>query len=297
MSRLQLPIPAVHSSRQDTTAEAADLQSRLLVHLGQLVRPRHARWDGIGLLTVRTLIRDWFAGLGPVEEQHFEERGVAGVNLILRLPGLCPDREPVLVGAHYDAAIHCPGADDNATGVATLLELGRALAQRPALRPVWLVAFDQEESGLLGSRALASTLQASGQRLRLMLSLEMLGYTSAQQRYPIPAMRHLYGERGDFIAVVGNARAARPLLTLWRALGRSVPTRLLPVLAAGRQLPVTRRSDHSPFWDAGYDAAMVTDTSFLRNPHYHQPSDTIASLDLPFHAAVTRGIEAAIRAL
>ncbi len=289
--------PAPSSTGAGLATAPQDLQARLLHHLNQLVHPRHASWDAIGLLGVRTAIREVLGRYGAVEDQAFEDRGVAGHNLILRLPGLHPEREPLLLGAHYDAAIHCPGADDNATGVATLLELGRALAERPSPRPVWLVAFDQEESGLHGSRALARRLQAEGQRLHLMLSLEMLGYTSTQQRYPLAAMRHLYGERGDFIAVVGNARAALPMLTLWRSLARSVPTKLLPVLAGGQQLPVTRRSDHSPFWDAGYNAVMVTDTSFLRNPNYHQPSDTIASLDLPFHAAVTRGLEAAIHAL
>jgi hypothetical protein len=298
MSRPQLiapPAPAWAGAARP--AAPADLEGRLLHHLHNLVRPRHPNWDAIGLLTVRTTIREVLGRYGAVEEHDFEDQGAAGVNLILRLPGLHPERDPLLVGAHYDAAIHCPGADDNATGVASLLELSRVLAARPAPRPVWLVAFDQEESGLLGSRALARRLQAEGQRLRLMLSLEMLGYTSPQQRYPLASMRHLYGERGDFIAVVGNARAALPMLTLSRTLGRSVRTKVLPVLSGGQQLPVTRRSDHSPFWDAGYNAVMVTDTSFLRNPNYHQPSDTIASLDLPFHAAVTHGLEAAIRAL
>jgi hypothetical protein len=298
MSRFRLSAPAGPSlSEVAAPSTPNDLEARLLQHLHDLVHPRHASWDAIGLLTVRSAIREAFRSYGLVEEQGFEDRGGAGQNLILRLPGLHPDRDPLLVGAHYDAAIHSPGADDNATGVATLLELSRALAERPAPRPVWLVAFDQEENGLLGSRALARRFQEEGQRLHLMLSLEMLGYTSPQQRYPLPAMRHLYGDRGDFIAVVGNAKAALPMVTLWRNLGRSVRTKLLPVLDGGQQLPVTRRSDHSPFWDAGYNAVMVTDTSFLRNPNYHQPSDTIASLDLPFHAAVTRGLEAAIRAL
>jgi hypothetical protein len=298
MSRPQLSVPpATAQAGSARPAAPADLEARLLHHLHDLVRLRHANWDAIGLMTVRLAIRDEFCRYGAVEEHDFEDQGVAGVNLIVRLPGLHPERDPLLVGAHYDAAIHCPGADDNATGVASLLELSRALAERPAPRPVWLVAFDQEESGLHGSRALARRLQAVKQRLHLMLSLEMLGYTSPQQRYPLASMRHLYGERGDFIAVVGNARGALPMLTLSRTLGRSVRTKVLPVLAGGQQLPVTRRSDHSPFWDAGYNAVMVTDTSFLRNPNYHQPSDTIASLDLPFHAAVTLGLEAAIRAL
>jgi Zn-dependent M28 family amino/carboxypeptidase len=159
------------------------------------------------------------------------------------------------------------------------------------------VAFDQEELGLLGSIALAAQLRASGQDLALMVSLEMLGYTSSQQRYPLAAMRHLYGERGDFLALVANLRALPRLPALARRLGRHVPTKVLPVPQAGRSLSQVRRSDHSPFWDQGYAAVLATDTSFLRNPHYHQPSDTIDTLDLPFLTAVTTGLAQGLSAL
>jgi Zn-dependent M28 family amino/carboxypeptidase len=202
-----------------------------------------------------------------------------------------------LVGAHYDGPLHSPGADDNATGLAALVELAQHWARQPPRRPVWLVAFDQEELGLLGSTALAAQLRASGQDLGLMVSLEMLGYTSSQQRYPLAAMRHLYGERGDFLALVANLKALPLLPALARRLGRHVPTKLLPVPRAGRLLPDVRRSDHSPFWDKGYAAVMATDTSFLRNPNYHQASDTIASLDLPFLTAVTTGLAQGLSAL
>jgi hypothetical protein len=130
-----------------------------------------------------------------------------------------------------------------------------------------------------------------------MMSLEMLGYTSSQQRYPLAAMRHLYGERGDFLALVANFKALPLLPALARRLGRHVPTKVLPVPRAGRLLPDVRRSDHSPFWDQGYAAVMATDTSFLRNPHYHQATDTIASLDLPFLTAVTTGLAQGLSAL
>ena len=162
--------------------------------------------------------------------------------------------------------------------------------------PVWLVAFDQEEWGMVGSRALAQELKASGERLHLMLSLEMLGYTSEEQNYPVEAMRAVYGSRGDFIALVANTGAAILLPGLSRGMGNHVKTKVLPVPFKGRQLPDVRLSDHSPFWDAGYNAVMVTDTSFMRNPHYHQPSDTIETLDLPFLEAVIEGLEAAIGA-
>jgi Zn-dependent M28 family amino/carboxypeptidase len=219
------------------------------------------------------------------------------VNLILRLPGRQPDLEPVLVGAHYDGPLGSPGADDDATGVAALLELARRLSASPPRRPLWLVAFDLEEWGMVGSRALARELRRDQQRLHLMLSLEMLGYTAETQNYPLEAMRPVYGDSGDYIALVGNLAASSHLLSLGHSMNKHVLTKVLPVLNKGRMVPEVRLSDHSPFWDTGYNAVLVTDTSFLRNPHYHKPSDTIETLDLPFLMAVIDGLEAALTEL
>ena len=270
------------------------LFKQLLADLQQLVRPRHARWDELGLMSVRNFVLEELQTHGPVEQHHFGEGADAGVNLILRLPGQRPELAPVLVAAHYDGPLGSPGADDNASGVAALLELARRWAQTPPKRPVWLVAFDQEEWGMVGSAALARELKSSGQRLHLMLSLEMLGYTAEVQNYPHEAMKAVYGSRGDFIALVANTGAAALLPGLSRGMGAHVKTKVLPVPFKGRQLPDVRLSDHSPFWDEGYNAVMVTDTSFMRNPHYHQPSDTIETLDLPFLRAVIDGLDAAI---
>ena len=283
------------SPPDETRSAAAELpQQRLLTDLQQLVRPRHARWDELGLMSVRSFVLEELQAHGQVEQHHFGEGADAGVNLILRLPGQRPELAPVLVAAHYDGPLGSPGADDNASGVAALLELARRWAQNPPKRPVWLVAFDQEEWGMVGSAALARELKSSGQRLHLMLSLEMLGYTAEEQNYPLEAMKALYGSRGDFIALVANTGAAALLPGLSRGMGAHVKTKVLPVPFKGRQLPDVRLSDHSPFWDEGYNAVMVTDTSFMRNPHYHQPSDTIETLDLPFLQAVIDGLDAAI---
>jgi len=283
-------------SPADVTSSApAELPlQRLLTDLQQLVRPRHARWDELGLMSVRSFVLEELQVHGQVEQHHFGEGADAGVNLILRLPGQRPELAPVLVAAHYDGPLGSPGADDNASGVAALLELARRWAQTPPKRPVWLVAFDQEEWGMVGSAALARELKSSGQRLHLMLSLEMLGYTAEEQNYPLEAMKALYGRRGDFIALVANTGAAALLPGLSRGMGAHVKTKVLPVPFKGRQLPDVRLSDHSPFWDEGYNAVMVTDTSFMRNPHYHRPSDTIETLDLAFLEAVINGLDAAI---
>lgn len=130
---------------------ATDFQQRLHSDLEQLVRPRHARGDALGLLVVRRPIRQRLEALGPVEAHGFEEGADAGVNLILRLPDVNNALAPVLVAAHYDGPLGSPGADDNATGVAALLELARRWSIAPAPRPLWLVAFDKEEWGMVGS--------------------------------------------------------------------------------------------------------------------------------------------------
>ncbi|MEB3334422.1 MAG: M28 family peptidase [Cyanobacteriota bacterium] len=274
--------------------EEATLEKRLRDDLALLARPRHAQWDPLGLLAVRSLLRERFRTLGTLEEHPFQRGATSGINLLLKLPGLHPELAPLLVGAHYDGPPQSPGADDNASGVAALLELARRWQAAPPRRPAWLVAFDQEEEGLAGSQALAAQLKASGQPLHLMVSLEMLAFTGPSQRYPHPAMRWLYGTRGDFIALVANTGAIPLLPGLAQRIGRHVNNKVLPVPLRGRSLPDTRRSDHSPFWDQGFNALLVTDTSFLRNPHYHRPSDLITTLDLPFLAAVCAGLEAGL---
>ncbi len=108
-------------------------------------------------------------------------------------------------------------------------------------------------------------------------------------------MEAVYGRRGDVIALVANAGAGLLLPGLANAMGRHVPTKVLPVPNGGRAIPDVRLSDHSPFWDAGYNALMVTDTSLMRNPHYHKISDTVETLDLPFLAAMVDGLDAAMR--
>jgi Zn-dependent M28 family amino/carboxypeptidase len=274
-----------------------DLPQRLLAHLQEVARPRHAQWDPLGLMGVRAYLRDHLREFGAVEEHRFQEGSEAGTNLILRLPGRHANLSPLLVGAHYDGPLYSIGADDNASGVAALLELARRWSRHPPRRPVWIVAFDQEERGMLGSRALARELRATGQPLHLMVSLEMLAFTSSAQAYPVPGMRRIYGEQGNFIALISNAAAAWMLPGLARAMGRHGPTKVLPVPLGGRPIPAVRLSDHSPFWDQGYNALMVTDTSFLRNPHYHRMSDTVATLDLPFFSGVVEGVADALETI
>ena len=274
------------------------IQQALQAHLEQITRDRDPFLATAGHFYVQHYIHEQLSQWGAVEIHEFEFRGRKHQNLILNLPGLLP-QSPILVGAHYDTVPGSPGADDNATGVAVLLELARAIATHPALYPVRLVAFDLEELGV-GSKIYAEALRRQGQKLRLMMSLEMLGYCDRRpnsQRYPAPFLQRFYPNSGDFIALIGNFKTIPDLIRLSRNMRQSIPCEWLPVDNRGLLLPDTRRSDHAHFWDQGYGAIMVTDTADLRNPHYHKGSDRLETLDLPFLTGVCQGLIQSIRLL
>ena len=277
-----------------------DLKERLHNHLKEIVRERDPYFSTAGHFFVKEYIRKQLAQWGKVEIHEFEVGGKTFQNLILNLPATNNQQTPILIGAHYDAVPGTPGADDNATGVAALLELARIFASQTAKYPIRLVAFDQEEYGLLGSAAYATFLQQQQQPLRLMISLEMLGYsdsTPGSQRYPSPLER-FYPNRGDFIALIGNLTIIPDLIYLSRNIRKvGVPSEWLPVPNRGMIVPQTRLSDHAPFWDRGYRAIMVTDTAMLRNPHYHKTSDRIETLDLDFFTGVCHGLSQGIQHL
>ncbi|NER95759.1 MAG: M20/M25/M40 family metallo-hydrolase [Symploca sp. SIO1B1] len=288
-----------------------DLKEHLYQHLTQIVRDRDPYLNTGGHFFVQQYIRQQLQQWGKVETHEFQVQRKTYKNLILNLPPqessqrkIANQRKrkspPILIGAHYDAVPGSPGADDNATGVAVLLELARAFTIQPPKSTVRLVAFDMEEYGLLGSEQYAEELKQQGQPLRLMFSLEMLGYcdpTPGSQSYPAK-LEYFYPNRGDFIALIGNISTIPDLIRLSRIIRKEgTPCEWLPAGKQGLIVPPTRRSDHAPFWDRGYRAMMVTDTSFMRNPHYHQPTDSIETLDLDFLTGVCRGLISGIRNL
>jgi Zn-dependent M28 family amino/carboxypeptidase len=279
------------------------LKTQLETHLTQIARDRDPYLASGGHFFVQEYIRASFAQWGSVDIHTFYVGAKACKNLILNLPAAESQKEDlplILIGAHYDAVPGTPGADDNATGVAVLLELARIFAAQPIRYPLRLVAFDMEEYGLLGSTEYVTKLRQEQKALRLMMSLEMLGYcdsTRGSQTYPFP-LQYIYPDRGNFIGLIGNWRTLRDLISISRSIRKAgVPSQWLPVPNQGHIVPQTRLSDHAPFWDAGYPAIMVTDTAFMRNPNYHKPSDTIATLDLDFLTGVCQGLETGIRRL
>ncbi|NQE33319.1 M28 family peptidase [Microcoleus asticus] len=281
-----------------------NLKERLHSHLIQIVRDRNPYLASEGHFYAQQYIREQLAQWGTVEIDDFSVRGRIHHNVILDLPSF--DRaskkqlSPIVIGAHYDTAPGSPGADDNATGVAVLLELARDIASRPLKYPVQLVAFDMEEYGCLGSSHHAAKYKQQQKSIRLMISLEMLGYCNHNpnsQSYPA-GLKDFYPNSGNFIALIGTFPTVPDLINLSGKIRKSgQPCEWLPVPNRGLIVPDTRRSDHVPFWDNGYPAIMVTDTANMRNPHYHRESDRIETLDLDFLTGVCQGLVKGIRHL
>jgi len=196
----------------------------------------------------------------------------------------------IVVGAHYDTVPGSPGADDNASGVAAMIELARMGV------PARFVAFANEEmpyyhTNEMGSQAWAQAARARGDELRGMFSLEMLGcYSDApgSQRYP-PVIGWFYPDRANFIAFVGDW-GARRLVKRAHALFRRHSSFPSESLAAPAFVPGVTRSDHWSFRRHGYPALMVTDTAYNRYPHYHRATDTPEKLDYRRMAEVTLGL-------
>ncbi|MGK7924601.1 MAG: M28 family peptidase [Spirulina sp.] len=269
-------------------------EKRLKAHLQEIIRDRDPFLASGGHFYVREYIYQQLQQWGRVERDRFQFNGRTHQNLLLKLPSRNPNpKASILIGAHYDTVPGSPGADDNATGVAVLLELARIFSRDPPKNPLQLIAFDLEEFGLEGSRHYAYQLYQKKEPLRLAISLEMLGYFDAtpnSQSYP-PGLQYFYPDRGDFIALLGNLRTIPDMISLHHHFRKNqISCQWLPIPFRGKILSDTRRSDHAPFWDAGYRGIMVTDTSNFRNPHYHQPSDRFETLNLEKLAAVLRGL-------
>jgi len=228
-------------------------------------------------------------------------------NVAAEIPGTDPAAPRVLVGAHLDTVRGTPGADDNASGVAGLLETARLLAAARPRAAIELVAFNLEENQgwtyRVGSRRWAAAARRARVRYRGALVLEMIGYRSrapASQRIPAPIRWMDLPRVGDFLAVVGDTRS-RALLRAFvesaRAASPGLPLVTLHSPLRGWLVWATRRSDNASFWSQAYPALMLTDTANLRNPHYHRSTDRVGTLDLGFAAEVTDAVAACVRRL
>jgi len=240
---------------------------------------------------------------GRVRDQPFDVQGKTYRNVVALFGPESYER--IVIGAHYDAAGPLPGADDNASGVAGLIELARLLGKAALPGRVELVAYTLEEppyyrTKQMGSAVHAASLRREGVRVRAMLSLEMIGYFSddeGSQRYPVPGLSLFYPSRGDFVVITGHLNAAIITRTIKRAMTEATT---LPVYSmnAPADLPgAVELSDHLNYWLEGYPAVMVSDTAYYRNSHYHLKTDTADRLDYRRMAQVVQGVYAAAIAL
>ena len=269
---------------------AAELRKRLEHVIGE----RSPSTSQARLAGVEDYIEREFRSFGlSVESDSFVYWGKSYRNVIARA-GAERGAPLTILGAHFDSVEGSPGADDNASGVAVLLEAARILSGLRLRSQVAFCAFNLEELNMVGSTHFAKRLKSQGAKVGAMVSLEMVGYTdsrSGSQKYPA-GLRWFYPDRGDFIGIIGNWRSA-PLLRRFAGSVRQInglPVETLTVLGNGFLVPQVRLSDHAPFWDLGYPALLVTDTAFFRNPHYHGPSDTLETIDLEFMAKVCQGV-------
>lgn len=268
-------------------------ESRIRRDLAALVGPRDPSAHLQALEAAGTYVAERLREAGlAVAEDAFPAEGRPFRNIVGTLRGTTAPQEEVLVVAHYDTKPGTPGADDNASAVAAMLETARLLTPMRFRRTLQFVGFTLEEYGYLGSRHFARRARGERRGIVGVLDLEMVGYTGRKQRRP-PGLRAR--ATGDFIAVVGNTRSRTLVEAFVASARRAVPSLPVESLVAwwnGYLLPIVRLSDHASFWDAGFPAVMITDTAFLRNPHYHRASDTLDTLDLPFLTQVTAAVAA-----
>lgn len=243
------------------------------------------------------------AGLTPLK-QRYRSQGEPVDNLVATVPGTTHPSEVVVIGAHYDSVRDTPGADDNASGTAAVLELARAFAQRPQPRTLRFVLFGNEEPPAfqnddMGSLVYAQACRAAGDDIRAMLSVESVGFYSqsaGSQQLPTPLLSPFLPNTGHFLAFVGNWRA-RPLVRRGIAAFRESCQFPSEGITAPEWVSGIGFSDHWSFWQVGYPAFMVTDTALFRNQHYHRPTDLPDTLDYNAMARVTTGLIAVTAAL
>jgi Zn-dependent M28 family amino/carboxypeptidase len=281
--------------------------AQLAAHVRALEGERHPVTSPAALRAAADYIVASLRALGlPAELRPFQFRGQSFDNVVAVQTGTDAARPRVLIGAHYDSVRGTPGADDNASGVAGLLEAARLLAARPVKATIEFVGFNLEElqtyTYRVGSRRYAAAARANGVRYAGTLVLEMLGYFSreANSQY-VPKL--LFWKRvprtGSFIAATGDRRSKALLKTFAQATESIAPDLELVTFRSpfrGWLVPHTRLSDNASFWDEGYPSLMVTDTAFLRNPHYHRRSDSAQTLDYESMARVVNAVvETAVR--
>ncbi len=276
-NEFRLKIVATDDFTKDIS-ELIDLvnSSRIKNDIQNLQGVRHYSGNPTGLENTRKYIRDKFRDHNIEQsDQIFSNRGTNGINIIGSITGQKTENDYYIIDGHYDTIPSTPGADDNASGTAGMLEAMRVLSQFNFKKGIRFIGFDMEELGLIGSRYYARNI-SNGENILGMINFEMIGYTCKNEpecRDFVNADSSIYNIRSSFATEMSDT---------FLQIGRSyVPQlKITPVLDNGD--PNFRRSDHAPFWDIGVDALFIADGANFRNPHYHQPTDKLITLDIDF---------------
>ncbi|MBD2438154.1 M20/M25/M40 family metallo-hydrolase [Nostoc sp. FACHB-110] len=271
-------------------AQESMLQVSAANLLGHIQKLNFQRYTTAERSLTRTYITEELKKFGwQAQLQQFAE----GVNILAERNGTDKSAGTILVAAHYDTVFNSPGADDNATGVAVVLEVARLLGSQRTSRTLQLAFFDKEEAGLLGSKAFVSQAQRL-KNLSGVIVMDMVGYacyTAGCQQYPPGLPVTPPSDKGDFLAVVGDIEHLPLLNAFPDSNSANLPAVLkVPIPLKGLLTPDTLRSDHAPFWYQGVGAVLVTDTANLRTPHYHKSSDRPNTIDRTFFTGAAQVI-------
>lgn len=241
-------------------------------------------------------ITDQFRAFGyNVEFQKYTVSNKRVENIIATKVGLKNPEEIIIVGAHYDSCFN-PGADDNASGIAGVLELARMVSNQQVNRSIKFIAFVNEEPPFfktenMGSRVYAKNAKIKGENIKAVIILETIGFyidKPYSQRYP-PILGLFYPNKANFIAVVGNFSSHGLVRKVVSAFRQKTQFPIESILAFA-SVPGIDFSDHWSFWQEGYPAVMITDTAFYRSPNYHKASDTYEKLNYQNMSEVIKGI-------
>jgi hypothetical protein len=284
-------IPPLNAREREITRQLREDVQKLAFEIGE----RHVQKPE-ALAAAATHLEASFLKTGySVRRQTYQVDGVTCTNLEVELRGSHRPGEIIIVGAHYDSVIGCPGANDNATGAAAVLALSRLFHGKKFSRTLRFVLFANEEppyfqTPYMGSLVYARQCRERGEKITGMISLETLGYYSSapgSQKYP-GALRLLYPDQGNFVAFVSNRESREFLHKVVRSFRQHarIPSE---GIALSEKVPGIGWSDHWSFWKQGYPALMVTDTAPYRYPHYHEPTDTPDKID---YEALTRVVVA-----
>jgi hypothetical protein len=297
-----------HLNRIHLSAEEAASAERLRRHvdmLAEIIGERHW-WKYEILMAAEKYVRDQLATTGlPVTDQPYDVMGKTVRNLIAQQRGVRRPEEIVVVGAHYDSISGTPGADDNASAVAGLLEIAHQLSKRKFQRTIRYVSFVNEEPPFykgqdMGSLQYAELCRQRNDNIVGMINLEMLGYyddaLGSQQYPPLRKWEKHLPTRANFIVICSDMASWRLLAKMAWGFRRSVKFPMLPS-PSPRSVAGPGMSDNWSFWECGYPAVMVTDTSFLRNGNYHAQTDRLKTLHIPAMTRVVKGTIGAVARL